>query len=681
MSKMRTMTALLLVALLAFAGIAQAEEFTGEAQGFGGAVSVTLTMDAGKITEAVVTGEQETAAIGGAALGVLAEQIMAAQSADIDGVAGATVTSGAAKEAAAKAIAAANGEMEAEVKLVPGTYTSTQEGYQHNYVTVAVTVDEASIVSVEILESTDNPRTVADLPCEQIPAAIVENQTYNIDAVAGATVTSNAIKLAVRDCLEQAGGAGAFSAALEKPEVVAGEDVQTDVLVIGAGGAGVMAAIEAYIDTDNTNRSGLNVMLVEKTAIIGGSTGVSGGIRYFYGDETGAYDDAWLADAFAQEEALLKDNHLLPIHEELLRNELRITPKVNELITAMGIPGEGAGGRWPFAAFEGVTENEKWGGTNFTYFMNGFLPTTEIDVRMNTAATKLITDENGAVIGATVQDKTTTYNVYAKKVILACGGFPHDPQMIEKYAPEFVGTLVFAAGGNTGDGIRMATEIGAVTIGNSMLGYLGTDSSEGIWPDYAFAYCFGTSIAMDINVEGERFCNESLSPNKRYYEVLQQPEDTAWGIVDSNNPEAGEVYASQSQYVCKADSIEELAAMIGVPADKLAATTEAYNAAFDAGNDETFGCPVERMDRLDAAPYYAFLLRPVALSSLVGLNVDGECRVLNAEGQVIENLYAAGDLVLGGNKLSFYTGARGVGTAIYTGSLAGMTAKSDLQAE
>jgi len=682
MSKMRMMTALLLVVLLAFAGVAQAEGFTGEAQGFGGAVAVTLTMDGDKIADVAIEGAQETEAIGGAAFGALAEQILSAQSAEIDGVAGATVTSNAVKEATAKALAGAKGETEAEVKLVPGTYTSTQESYQHMHVTVSVTVDEKSIVDVEVVEATDNPKTVAGVAWEQIPAAIEANQTYNVDAVTGATVTSNAIKMAVRDCLEQAGGSAAFSKVIEKPEIVAGEDVQTDVLVIGGGGAGLMAAIEAYIDTDANSRSNLNVMVVEKTAILGGSTGLSGGRRYYYADETGAYDDAWLDSVLEKEVAHLQSNNNLPVNKELVRSELKIMKQVNELIPSLGIPGEPeANGTWLFDNHVGVTDGEKWSGNNFTYFMNGFLPTTEIDVRMNTAATKLITDENGAVIGASVTDKASTYNVYAKKVILACGGFPHDQEMIAKYAPEYVGTLAFAAGGNTGDGIRMATEIGAVTVGDSMLGYLGSDSSEGIWPDYAFAYCFGTGIAMDINVEGERFCNESLSPNKRYYEVLQQPEDMAWGIVDSNNPEAGEVYVSQSPYVYKADSIEALADMIGVPADKLAETTNAYNAAFDAGHDEAFGCPVERMDRVDAAPYYAFLLRPVALSSLVGLDVDDECRVVNASGEVIENLYAAGDLVLGGHKLGFYTGARGVGTAIYTGSLAGVTAKNDLLAK
>lgn len=680
MKKMRTMLALTLSVLLAFAGIAQAETLTGEAQGFGGAVVVTLTMDGEKIADVMIEGAQETAAIGGAAMPTLAEQILAAQSAEIDGVAGATMTSSAVKDAVKNALAAGKGEVTAEAKLVPGTYTATKEGYQHKHVTVNVTVDESSITNVEIAEITDYPFTMIELPCERIPADIVEKQTYNVDGVSGATFTSNAIKMAVKDCLEQAGGAAAFSELVPQPERVAGEDVWTDVLVIGGGGSGIMAAIEAYIGTGAADRSGLDVMIVEKTELLGGSTGVSGGYRYAYTDETGAYDEAWLDAAFAAELAVLQDNSLLPVNEELLRNELKITPHVNALLPALGA-NESDYGSIMFDTYEGIPYEDFWLGANFTYFMNGFLPTTNIDLRMHTEATKLLTDDNGAVIGASVKDKTSTYNIYADKVILACGGFPHNPDMIEQYAPEYVGTLAFAAGGNMGDGIRMATEIGAVTVGNSMLGYLGSDAQEGIRTDYSYNYYVANGIAMDVNVNGERFTNEGLSTNKRYYHILQQPEDKGWAVIDNNNESGQVIVNSKSQYAFHADTLEELAALIGVPADKLVETTNAYNAAFDSGVDEAFGTPIESMDRIDTAPYHAVLLRPVALSSLVGLDVDGECRVLDANGEAIPNLYAAGDMIFGGNKVTFYAGARGVGTAIYTGSLAGATAKADALAE
>ena len=165
-----------------------------------------------------------------AALSTLQEQILAANSAEIDGVAGATVTSNAVKEAAAKAINASKGMVAEAAVLTDGVYTATRESYQHEHVTVSVTITDGKIADVVIDEITDHPSTITDAPCALIPAAIVENQTYNVDSVTGATFTSSSIKNAVRDCLEQAGGADAFSTPVEKIEIVVGEDVQTDIL-------------------------------------------------------------------------------------------------------------------------------------------------------------------------------------------------------------------------------------------------------------------------------------------------------------------------------------------------------------------------------------------------------------------------------------------------------------------
>ena len=192
----KMLTALLLIAAMltmACSGVAQTYQpgvYAGEAQGFGGAVKTEIETDNEKILSVKVAAEGETPAIGGAAAEQLAAAILEAQSAEVEAVAGATVTSGAVKEAAAKAIAAAKGEEAAVATLTPGTYTATRAGHQRRHVTVSVTVDETSIKDVQIVECTDNPITVTKTPCEQIPAAIVANQTYNVDAVTGATITS-----------------------------------------------------------------------------------------------------------------------------------------------------------------------------------------------------------------------------------------------------------------------------------------------------------------------------------------------------------------------------------------------------------------------------------------------------------------------------------------------------------
>lgn len=690
MKKMMSYLTLLMALILVFTGIAQAEVFTAESQGFGGVVSVALNMENGIITEVKIEGINETPGIGADALPVLAEQIVAAQSAEIDGVSGATRTSNAAKEAVTIALAAAKGEAVAEVKLVPGTYTSVQEGFQHKMTTVSVTVDETSILSVEIISSDDHPWTVAEKPCKEIPSAIVANQSYIVDGISGATFTSNAIKMAVKDCLDQAGGSAAFAKPMLKAEIVAGEDVETDVLVIGAGGAGFMASVFAYTGESAEDVSGLRVTLIEKTDLLGGSTGFSGGARFYYSDETGKYDEEWLDKVFAEELADCQEYNDHPVNQALLREELRIMPKVNKMTADLGmndmvheVLGQGSITTGPY---EGFPSDDFHMGSNLAHFMDIKMPELGIDLRMHTEATDLIVNEQGEVIGAKVQDKTSTYNIYAKKVILATGGFPCNAELIKKYAPGSAGVeLFYCAASNTGDGMRMATELGAGTVGDTMYYYLGNDPVCGFYlnGDYRFAagIARGVSIAMDVNVNGERFCDESIVPSKRYLDVLEQPEDMCWAILDSNNPTGDAVITWDSEYVKSANTIEELAALIGVPADKLAESTAAYNAAIDQGEDTAFGTPVEFMDRIDTAPYYAMLLKPVAISSMVGVTVDGKCHVLNEQGEVIPNLFAVGDMVMGGNFLSYYRNLHGVAIAMYTGGLAGETAKAELLAE
>lgn len=438
MKNLKKLTAVLLSAgllTLGCVGLAQTYQpgiYTGEAQGFGGTVTVEIEVSEDAIVSVKATGESETPTIGGAALEPLGAAVLAAQSADIDGIAGATMTSNAVKEAAQQAIAAAKGEEKAEISLTPGTYTATQNGYQRRHVTVSVTVDEKSITDVQIVECTDNPITVTKTPCEQIPAAIVANQTYNVDAVTGATITSNAIKFAVKDCLDQAGGSVAFSAPVEKPEIVAGENVYTDILVVGGGGAGMVAAVEAYSGETASDANGLSVILIEKAGFLGGTTSVSGGAYYEYSDETGAYDDAWLDKVVASEKAIFEPFMNLEINEALVRNLSSVIPQANRKVRETGV--NAPSGAWgiQLSPCDDHVEPE-WSGAYLAYGMNKFLPMTGIDVRLNTRAMKILTDESGAAIGVSVQDKTSTYDIYAKKVILACGDFASNPDMIKQY--------------------------------------------------------------------------------------------------------------------------------------------------------------------------------------------------------------------------------------------------------
>lgn len=682
MKKMKMLIAMLIAAMLIVgcsspAKVYQKGVYTGEAQGFGGAVVVEIEVSEDKILSAKVTADGETPTIGGAAAETLADAIVEAQSAEVDVVAGATLTSNAVKEAAQKAISAAKGEEIETVSLTPGTYTATQQGHQLRHVTVSVTVDEKSIVDVQIVECTDNPITVVQTPCEEIPAAIVENQTYNVDVVTGATITSNAIKFAVKDCLDQAGGSDAFSASVEKAEITPGEDVHTDILIVGGGGAGMSAAVEAYSGETANDANGLDVILIEKAGFLGGTTSVSGGAYYDYTDETGAYDDAWLDKVVASEKAIFEPFMNLEINEPLVRSLATVMQQANTKLREAGV--NAPSGAWGISLSPCDDHIEpEWNGSYLAYAMNKYLPTTGIDVRLNTRAMKILTDESGAAIGVNVQDKTSTYNIYAKKIILACGDFASNPEMIEKYAPGFEEGLIFGAGTNTGDGLNMALEVGAVALGDTMMGSLGHDAVVGIHPDYGTFLDYGSGRSMIVNVEGNRFFNEVDRWYEPYHRLLKQSEPVAWGIIDNNNPKVQVLLDSTLDGIYHADTLEELADMIGVPAENLLATVEKYNGFIKDGEDKDFGTPVDQMMPIEEGPYHAFILRPITMTSLVGVKVDGECHLVRADGTVIENLFGAGNMIYGGNLVSYYVPAHGVGTAIYSGNLAAQTAKAEI---
>ncbi|MDO4475641.1 MAG: FAD-dependent oxidoreductase [Lachnospiraceae bacterium] len=282
MKNARRMTALAMSAAMiasfaatsAMADGLNAGTFTGSADGFGGKVNVTITVDeSGAITEAVVEGADETPTIGGAAVEELGAQIVAAQGAEIDGVAGASLTSEGAKAAAAKAIEAASGveaAPAAELAFTAGTYTGVGEGY-NGPVSLDVTFDEGKITDIAVAGSAETAHVGTPAFDIMLNDAIAANGS-GVDAVSGATFTSRAVKEALNDAAEQAGctNLDAFKENTVAHEAQADIEVTADVIVVGAGGAGMGAAAQAA-------QNGESVLVIEENAEIGGNTLVSGG--------------------------------------------------------------------------------------------------------------------------------------------------------------------------------------------------------------------------------------------------------------------------------------------------------------------------------------------------------------------------------------------------------------------
>ena len=627
--------------------------YTAEADGFGGKVALELTIgDNGGITNAVITGDGETPDVGGAAIPELANQILAAQSAEIDGVSGATVTSTAVKEALAAAIAEAGGQEVASGPkaadgnlFIPGTYTGTAKGFGGD-VEVEVEVTENNIESLNVTgdHETENIGTFA---VSMLPDKILAAQSVNVDAISGATVTSKAILRALQDALKQAGcdisklpEAEAVDANAPKSE----ETVDADICIVGAGGAGMTAAIKA---TEN----GKKVVVLEMMPYAGGNTTkATGGMN--------------AAETHYQKEQGIEDSV-----ETFIEDTMEGGHQINnrDLVTIMAEKSAAAidwldsiGAPLPKVSFSGGATNQRIhapedgsgvGAFLVTRFLNK-MDELGINVMYETRATDLIF-EDGAVVGVKAEGKTANYTINAKAVILATGGFGNNQDMIVKYRSDLKGTVSTSAPGAMGDGIVMAEAVGAdlvdidqiqlhptVEQGTSMLI---TESVRG-------------DGAILVNQEGKRFTNELLTRDKVSAAELEQTGGYAYIIFDQrlrDGLKAIEKYVSTGITV-QGDTIEDLAGQIDVDPATLAETLDTWNKAVAAKKDAEFERDTGMDNDLSVAPYYAIKIAPGIHHTMGGVKIDTKAEVIDKSGNAIPGLFAAGEVtggVHGGNRL------------------------------
>lgn len=245
---------------------AMAESYTGTARGFGGDVTVTITVEDGKIIECTAVGRDETAGIGSNAIEQLPAAIVEAGNAEVDGVAGATFTSDAVKEAVRAALDQANGKA-AATTFVPGTYRVSAMGC-NGLIELDVTLGEMTIDAIQVVNEKETIG-IGDEAIAMVAGSIVAYQTLDVDTVSSATLSSNAVKKAVADALTQAGGDASILKAAEKPAEAKMEDCTAEAVIIGGGAAGMTAAIKAA-------QKGIHVVLLEKMDLLGGTSVMAG---------------------------------------------------------------------------------------------------------------------------------------------------------------------------------------------------------------------------------------------------------------------------------------------------------------------------------------------------------------------------------------------------------------------
>lgn len=723
---MKRWLSLALVCLLAFPALALAETFEGTAAGFGGEVKVTLTVEDGRIAEALVAGDGETAGIGADALAPLADQLVAAGSAEIDGVAGATVTSTAVREAAAAALAKASGEAAQAAVLADGVYTA--EGYGFDMAVsnkIAVTVEGGRIASIAYGEGCGDTPPMLDTVEKTLFPRIIEAQSVGVDAASGATVTSNAVKAAVADCLTQAlmaAGCDASAIAQYKtvPEKKGGsEEITTQMLVVGMGGSGTYTALRAQ-------ESGADVLVIEQQARYGGTTALTSEIEainpprikelYNGGEDfcdAAAMYQAWLdyveGDAKVELVDLFFENcgpaldWLALDHGAQFDFEPQagFTPADVYKVKFQWLPNKSE--QNPFAPTYGYNKGEI-----ARYFDRLVEDYTKLGGKymLETQAYELIV-ENGDVVGVKARNVAdgTEYVIHADAVVLATGGFLGSGEMTETYLSDEYFPLkgawkIYGTYGNDGKMLKSAIENGAATYNIGMPPEVHMSGTTDFLPAHEYGYAINVlEGTLDFNTGREciwtvadlplvmgvsanslavapnakRFTSETgiamLDPwiaGPKYYSIWSAEQidgivkdglkvdviGPAVGFLGHRGsipsgiplPEAYDVMndAIERGYVHQADTIEALAAEIGLDPAALAETVASYNGYCAAGADAEFGKEAALLDPIGKGPYYAIDMASYSYNTVAGLDINEQFQVLAADGSAIDGLFAVG---------------------------------------
>lgn len=568
----------------------------------------------------------------------------------------------------------------AEAAFAPGAYTGSAKG-AYSTITVEVMLSESAIESVNVVSQEDTYH-LARAAVEDMTAKIVEAQSVNVDVTSGATLTGFGIRNAVTDALKQAGAYEAFSAKVEKPALVQGEEESYDLVIVGGGGSGLSAAAFA-------GQAGVeSVLVLEKLAYTGGSTSLSGSSFVVGGS---SYNEAAGYD-FTPEEFLkfYKDTAAampgrpegMEINEDLVLKIGTITGETFDKLMADGLPmpEEAWNPDTPTAIFEGegrglacFSKKDVAGpigaGVLYSDFLTQYAKDNGAEIRLNSTVTELMID-NGAVVGVKVEDEEKTYNVKAKKVILACGGMEANSELVAKYSPEAAGAAPYTCPGNTGDFIALTEALEPGMTGYGSCSMIGIDGIMGFHTPYGLASWLGFPVW--VNQEGERFTNESDPYYINSQKIVKETGAKAWGIGDASSAYAQTLEAAVADgYAYKADTLEELAGMIKVPVDTLKATIEAYNAEASGENGVYHG-QTRVVTPLEKGPFYAQPVRATLLFTMTSLTVNDNCQVTKVDGTVIDNLYAAGEVAFGNMFFERYIASgSAVQNAVMTGRIAG----------
>ncbi len=585
---------------------------------------------------------------------------------------------------------------------VSGDFTATAKGFGGD-VSVTLTLTDGAITGCTA-EGKDETEGVGSQAIAKMPGEIAESGSIAVDGVSGATITSNAIKEAAAAAITAAGlKPEDFQTAVENnAEPAEDSTVDTDIVIVGAGGAGMTAALTATSE-------GKSVVIVESQPVVGGnSVRATGGMnagKTVYQDENEFGESAGVEKTLKTAAEKYADNETITalaatVAEQWAAYQANPTGyfdsvELMELDTMIGGKGvndpalvetlcSNSADAIDWLDEHGITLHSvsSFGGASVkrihrpvdaegkTVSVGSYMiPLLEencekagVQILLNTTANEILTDASGAAVGIKATGSTgETVTVNAKAVVLTTGGFGANLDMVTEYKPELKGFMTTNAAGAQGQGIEMATAVGADTVDMDQIQIHPTVEAntaalitEGLRGDGAVL----------INAEGKRFIDEVGTRDVVSAAEIAQTGSYSWLVVDQAMVDASSVIQGyiKKGYTVTGQTYEELAKAMGVDEAAFAETMKTWNGYVAAKNDPDFG-RTSFAKALDTAPYYAIKVTAGVHHTMGGLKINTNTEVLKADGSVIPGLFAAGEVTggvhganrLGGNAVADFT--------------------------
>ena len=511
-----------------------------------------------------------------------------------------------------------------------------------------------------------------------LPGKIYESQSLLVDSISGATISSDAIKEAIANALTS----GGFDPEVFMVEVAAAAPVERtpvtldcDVVVVGAGGAGLTASVLA-------TQQGQKVILLEKMPFVGGnSLRAEGGMN---AAGTNLEKELGLDDSTVENftEDTLRLGHYLA-DPELVRTLAENSSDAIEWLKTVD------------ASFTGVKATGGCEGRKYLHQPEGGVAVGEylvaklktqveklgIDVRVNTKATEILMD-NGQAVGVLAEDAEHTYTINAKSVVLTTGGFGANFELMASFDPSLANAVTTNHSGAQGDGIMMAQAIGADTVDMDQIQLHPTViQSDGSLVSESFR----SLGAIVVNTQGKRFVNDLAGRDVVSQAELKQPDGYCFIIFDQNLVDhlALSKRFIDGGYTISGKTYEELAKNMGLSAEaqqNFVNTMNTWNQSVANGIDEEFGRNNGMDDDLSTAPYYAIKIAPGIHHTMGGIKINTNAEVIGTDGSVIPGLFAAGEVtggIHGGNRV----GGNAVCDFIVFGRIAGKSASEFVGAQ